>query len=538
MLTVATRPPLLPPIVGEEIRISTPAPVHALNPPMLDLDPARPHDVHDRALSYATCANLLAYPDVSGAPGAVLRPEIATALPSVSNGGRTYTFRIRDGFRFSPPSDEAVTAQTFRFTIERALSPALRPPNAVTDIAGEDAFRQGRTAHISGIVARGDTLAITLLHPDGSFPALLSQPAFCPVPMGTPVRPESATGAIPRDGPYYVASVAADQVVLLRNPNYGGRRPRRPARIVFESGTPTPEAVALAGRGELDYLPPDFQSGSLLDIGGGLDRRYGPGSAAARRGDERLVHVPTPALDAIVLNASTPLLRGVRMRVAVELALDRVALARQFYDRPADSIVPPAVSGFGTTHVYPLHGDLATARRLAGPGTHRATLYICTNGPFGGNGQTQPAQAIRTQLARIGLLISISRPACGSRDLYDRNSRHAELILASVFSPILDPAQFVDAVMPGPTLGNALGRGLWTDPRFLARLRRAKALRGRPRIVAFRRLERELLRAAPLAVYGTWSDGSLGYFSPRVGCKIVPGGVQVIDLAALCKRAQ
>jgi ABC-type transport system substrate-binding protein/tRNA A-37 threonylcarbamoyl transferase component Bud32 len=537
MLAVAGRTPLLPPVAGDEIRISTPTPVHALNPPILDLDPARPHDMHDRMLSYATCANLLMYPDASGAAGAVLRPDVAAALPTVSNGGRTYTFRIRRGFRFSPPSGERVTAETFRFTIERALSRAVGWPNAVTDIAGEDAFRAGKAKHITGIVARGDILRFVLNHPDGSFPTLLSQPAFCPVPVGTPVKPEAATGAIPRDGPYYVASVAADQVVLLRNPNYGGHRPRRPERIVFESGTPTQEAVDLADRGELDYLPPDFQGESLLGVGGPLDRRYGPGSAAARRGDLRYLHVPTPALDAIVLNASTPLFRRLRMRRAVELALDRITLARQFDDRPGDAIVPPAVAGFGTNPVYPLRGDLAAARKLAGRGRRRATLYICTNGPFGGNAQTQPAQAIRTQLARIGLVVSISAPRCGPNGRYDRNSRRAELVLASVFSPILDPAQFFDAVMPGRVLGNALGKGLWTDPGFVARLQRAKALGGRARIVAFRRLERELLRAAPLAVYGIWNDGSLGYFSPRVGCKIVPGGVQVVDLGALCKRS-
>jgi ABC-type transport system substrate-binding protein/tRNA A-37 threonylcarbamoyl transferase component Bud32 len=487
VLTVGLRTPVLPPVAGEEIRISTPQPVHTLMPPLLDVDPARPHDLHDAELSYATCANLLTYPDRPGAAGAVLRPEVASSLPAVSNGGRTYTFHIRPGFRFSPPSNEPVTAQTFRFTFERALSRAIGWSNNLGDVVGLDAYRAGRAKHVSGIVARGDTLRITLRRPDGSLPLLVSQPSFCPVPIGTPVKPESATGAIPRDGPYYVASVTADQVVLLRNPNYGGHRLRRPVRIVFQGGTPTPEAIALTNRGALDYLPPNFQGSSLLDIGGALDRRYGPGSPAARRGDQRYLHVPTPAVDAIVLNASRPLFRSVRMRRAVELALDRVALARQFDDYPNDSIIPAAVPGFGTEHAYPLRGNLAAARRLAGTGSHHATLYLCTNGPFGGNAQTQPAQAIRAQLARIGIV-------------------------------------------------GALGQGLWTDPQFLARLQRAKAATGETRATAFRQIERELLRAAPLAVYGTWHDGGLGYFSPHIGCKIVPGGIQVVDLGALCKR--
>ena len=52
--------------------------------------------------------------------------EVAAAMPRVSPDGRTYTFTIRPGYRFSPPvSGEQVTAETFRASIERALSPGL-----------------------------------------------------------------------------------------------------------------------------------------------------------------------------------------------------------------------------------------------------------------------------------------------------------------------------------------------------------------------------------------------------------------------------
>ncbi len=44
-------------------------------------------------------------------------------MPTVSPDGRTYTFTIKPGYTFSPPSDEPVTAETFRATIERTLSP-------------------------------------------------------------------------------------------------------------------------------------------------------------------------------------------------------------------------------------------------------------------------------------------------------------------------------------------------------------------------------------------------------------------------------
>ena len=59
----------------------------------------------DYQLGYATCAQLLNYPDKAGLAGSQLTPEVAQSLPARSPDGRTYTFKIRPGFRFSPPSN-------------------------------------------------------------------------------------------------------------------------------------------------------------------------------------------------------------------------------------------------------------------------------------------------------------------------------------------------------------------------------------------------------------------------------------------------
>ena len=60
----------------------------------------------------ATCAKLYNYPDASGAAASRIIPEVARGMPTVSRDGLRYTFTIRPGFRFSPPSNAPVTAQT------------------------------------------------------------------------------------------------------------------------------------------------------------------------------------------------------------------------------------------------------------------------------------------------------------------------------------------------------------------------------------------------------------------------------------------
>ena len=190
---------------------------------------------------------------------------------------------------------------------------------------------------------------------------------------------------------------------------------------------------------------------------------------------------------------------------------------------------------FGRAAIYPLRGNLAGARRLAGRKRRTATLYYCTNGPFGGNWQLEPAVLIRRQLARIGIAVSIKSPSCGPDDRDDAKARRSDLILAADFDTLLDPENFIAGVAQGDSHHSALGQGLWTEPRFRARLRHAHLLSGAARAAAFRRLEADLLRAAPIAVWGSW-DFTMGYFSPHVGCRVVPAGVGVIDLGALCKK--
>jgi len=525
----------LPPIAGQVLRISTPTDT------AVDLDPMG-GNWNVAQFMYATCANLLVYPDAAGSTGAQLRPEIAVAMPIVSNGGRTYTFRVRAGFRFSPPSNEPVTAETFRHTLERSLAPANRysvGPIWASDIAGVSGYRAGRAEHISGVEVRGNMLAITLVKPAGDFLTRLSMFAFCPVPMSVPVHQKGfTTKPIPSAGPYYISRFDEHRTVLERNPNYHGDRPRKSARIIFTNDVPTPQAVTLADEGKIDLLPQDFDfTTPLLNPYDVLDRRYGAGSPAARRGKQQFFLYAAPLTDYIVLNAGRPLLRDVRLRRAVNYAIDRTALARALADAPADQIVPPAIPGFRPGRVYPLDTpNVDVARRLSGSHIRHAVLYWC------GSDERQRAVAaiIRADLARIKIRVSFDQaPQCPER--YDARARRADLLLfdgAYEFSaagrqerdpqPVLDHALAKD----GP-YGSALGPGLWTRRAFRQRLARASVLRGESRRRAYAELVGELTRAAPFAVYGSfvWAE----YFSPRVGCRVFQREYGFADLGALCK---
>jgi ABC-type oligopeptide transport system substrate-binding subunit/DNA-binding beta-propeller fold protein YncE len=522
LVWTGTSPPPkpLPPIAGEEIRLSTPEYLSGV-----------PEDQR----AYATCAYLLNYPDSGGVEGTQLRPEVAAAMPTVSSDGRTYTFSIRRGFRFSPPSNAPVTAETFRHTIERALSPKLLyGPQArfARNVVGMSAYSAGRANHISGIAVHGNSLSITLAKASGELLPWLSMPWACPVPLSVGIK--ERPGPVATAGPYYFASFTDDRLVMVRNPNYHGSRPRRPARIVYTHDTPTSQAAALADRGMLDYLPSDLSRYSLLAPGGVLDDRNGPGSAAARDGKQRYFLEPVPWVDELVFNAQRPLFHDVRLRRAVNYALDRGALAAASDDAPTDQIIPPAITGVQAAHIYPLERpDLGTARRLAGSRQRRAVLYTACQ-----FGTSSVAPLIRSELAKIGIAVSVTRGTCDGSH-YNAQSRRADLILAHTPFSVLgttedDPASFLDGLLTTNATGAALGPGLWTAPSFRKRVTRARPLRGEARIGAYTNLEAALLRAAPVAVYG--SPLYPEYFSPKVGCKVFQAAHHFVDLGALCKR--
>ena len=226
------------------------------------------------------------HPDTSAPAGWRVVPEVAAAAPTVTADGRTYSFRISPGYKFSPPSNQPVTAETFRTTIERALSPRLGPfavaAAFASDIVGVAEYRAGRAPHVAGISARGDTLTIRLDAPAADLPARMALPYFCAVPIGTPIVLNGLEEPISMAGPYYLAEHIEGVIAIIkRNPNYHGPRPQRLDAIVYRPNVKTSDAVPAIERGEADHVG-EYDGGFVAN--GPLAERYGPPRRGERRG--------------------------------------------------------------------------------------------------------------------------------------------------------------------------------------------------------------------------------------------------------------
>jgi predicted Ser/Thr protein kinase len=515
----APAPPRLGPAPpGGEIRIP-------LATDEIDPDYATAAGPVNAQLAYATCARLLSYPDAAGARGTVLAPDAARSLPSLSADGRTWTFRVRPGLRFAPPSGAPVTAQAFRAAIERFASPRLgaqRPGLAVIgDIVGVGAYHAGKAAHISGVAAGGDRLSITLRRAAGDLPARMAMPFFCAVPPSTPISPGGLGRPIPSAGPYYVASSVAGQTVLLRNPNYRGRRPRRPGRIAYTTGTSAQKAVVVVDRGGAEYVPYDFDPQGPLAPGGALARAYGAGSAAAARGDRRYYASPATGLDLVAFNTRRGPFKDVRLRRAASAALDRRALAAVWNEIPSARLVPDGVlPRTGTASPMPATGSVRGRGRTA-------VLYICGD-PIG----ARIGEIVRANLRTIGIRVRLESSLDCLRGPDPKRER-ADISLVTLATFELDPLPFLAAVAGDDhLLGDFVPNG-WAPPSLAARVARADRTQGVARHQAFAALEAQLRRGA-VPMTGNGEFVAPEYVSPRVGCRVFQGAYGFLDLGAAC----
>ena len=265
-----------------------------------------------------------------------------------------------------------------------------------------------------------------------------------------------------------------------------------------------------------------------------LSARYGPGSPAARRGRQRYFVHPALGVDFLWLNLQRPLFSDVRLRRAVNYAVDRRELARLgnaftgLPEEPTDQYLPPGMPGYKDARIYPFSPDVATAKRLAGEQRRPAVLYTCNSPQC-----AQLAQVLKTDLAAIGIDVQVK--AFRISTLLARVSRMDEpydlALLGGWFADYADPDDFLNYLI-GTGGGGSFPGLAFDDPAYQRKVGAAARLAGPRRYLTYGKLDADVARNdAPTVALGNHT--SHDFFSARMGCQIHQP-VYGNDLAALC----
>ncbi len=461
----------------------------------------------------ATCVKLLNAPVAAAPEGWALQPEVAESMPDVSADGRTYTFRIRDGFRFSPPSEEPVTAETFRYSIERALSPNLGTgtpgPRLIDDIEGVEDFRAGRSEHISGLVTAGDTLTITLTEPSGDFLQRLAAPYFCPVPTDTPILAGGVEGDIVASaGPYYATENSPGELLLLEaNPNYGGNRQPGVDAIAIRTGLDEGDALYQVGQGDSD--------GSVGSLGSLF---FG-----AIRDEPGFRTTSLPGVTVVVLNATGQVFSDPGVRAAFATAFDRFVAAWLWGMLPTDELVPPDLAG-GEQDPSATLPDREAARELMpdSAGVVRIAVTACQHCQSIAIGSTGDAGLVNT-LRRLGLGSSVE--LVSRREILAHPDRY-DMVIWWNFLDYQDTASYVAAMF------GDVAPATWYPSDLRSEADRVLGLEGEARTADAVALAERLTAEHIVIPYALLGRSEL--LADRVGCRVYPPLGFGVDLASLC----
>lgn len=464
-------------------------------------DPAFGYHIVSWQYEYATQAKLLNHASKPGVDGTRLLPEVATDLPAVSDDERTYTFTVRsdeDAYRFN--TGETVTAVSFAAAIDRALNPAMQSPASafVDDIVGAQEVLQGRVGHTPGVrVLPGNRLQIELVEPAPDFAARIAMPFFAAIPENLPIVPEGVDTP-PSAGPYHIASRERSRsIVLKRNPYYRHGRAHHVDEIVYNVGVDPNEALEQIERGEADFLgdglPPEEEAR--------LGAQYG------LNGPRFMVSTTSLQLDYLAMNTSRPLFSDVRVRRAVNFALDRPELLQlrgAHSGRVTDHILPPGMPGFrDDTDLFPLDGpDVTRARSELPEGFEGGDAVVYTTDTLAG---PSLGYCVRDNLAAIGITVEVKTiPDTLMHQLAGRRGEPFDGLLTGWVADYPDPFCYINALLHGSTIRetNNMNFAYFNDPVYNKKMDAAARLSGPERYEAYGELDIDIsTNAVPWVSY-------------------------------------
>jgi len=330
-----------------------------------------------------------------------LTPVTATALPEITNDGRTWTMHVQPGIYFTPDPafkgrKRELTAEDYVYSLKRWLDPNSErggaPITAAAIVGGREALdaakRTGRwdpDRPIDGLRAL-DRYTLQLQLTEANYPVIEGYVTLGAVARevvearGGDLRSYAVgTGAFRlkeirrgsritleanpdyRGRPFPSSSLASDQA--LEASMRGGKFPRV-AEIQLDVIEEESARLLEFDRGNLDAIVLRSEIATRLLAGDALNPEQKARGVTWQR-------VPEPFTTFFYFNLRDPALGGmdparIALRRAVSLAFDRDEMVRVIYAGqalPANQLVPPDVAGYDRDMPRPAH-DPAAARAL------------------------------------------------------------------------------------------------------------------------------------------------------------------------------
>ncbi len=497
------------------------------------LDPSLSYTLEGWTAMWETYVPLLTYVHADGAAGTKVIPGLARALPTITDGGRTYTLFLRKGLRYSDGTP--VRASDFGATIERVIAMASPATPFYTDIVGAEQFSKTKQGGIPGIEADDKTgrIVIHLVQPRSTFSNELAMLFAAPLPADTK-HEDLSEHPPPGTGPYeIVASKPGSSWSYRRNPEWAMTNakllPHIPSghfdAIDVTVNKNSETAVNEVQHGQKDWMEEQPPSDRFVE----LQSRY--------EGKQLLI---TPQIDVYYfwMNVTKPPFDDVRVRRAINYAIDPAALTRIYGGqlRPTQQVLPVAMPGHRTYEPYP--HDLRKAKELiaaADPKERDVTIWTYNLEP-----NKQAGEYYEGVLRELGFHPTLKLVAAANYITVIGNGSTPNLDtgFGDWYLDYPHPNDYFAPQLSGATI-TPTANSNWahfSDPainRQIAKLDREPL--GPAQEAAYARLDREVMRQAPWAPFGSLPLTT--FVSDRIDLqKVVVSPVYGQDLASFALR--
>ena len=308
-------------------------------------------------------------------------PDLATDTGRASNGGKTWTYTLKDGLTYDDGTP--ITSKDVKYGIERSFAPELSGGLGYHKslLAGAADYKGPYGGkELSSIKTPDDkTIVFELNTPYGDWPWIASMPAFSPVPKAADTKPATYGEKPAASGPYEVESHQQGVALkLVRNPKW-------------DQAT---DSVRTAGPDSITFtLSQDatVAAQSLIADSGDAATSFGaqfvpPAQLAQAQGNpsakSRLVTSDPGALAYLAFNTSRGALKDVKVRQALEYAADRqaflLASGGDLSGAAATTLITPGIPGRAEYDQYPApaSGDIDKAKALLAEAGHAGDLAL------------------------------------------------------------------------------------------------------------------------------------------------------------------
>ncbi|MER5681721.1 MULTISPECIES: ABC transporter substrate-binding protein [Streptomyces] len=368
---------------------------------------------------------LVTFDTAPGKAGQRLVPDLAESLGESSDGGRTWTYRLRPGLRYEDGTP--VVAADVKYAIARSnygTDVLGVGPTYFRHLLGTDYGGPWREPEVDGPVTvetpDDRTLVLRLAEPFAGMDLLATMPSTTPVPRDRDTGIGYRLGPV-ATGPYRVESYERGKLVVLeRNPHWDPEtdpvRRQRAERIEVHLGKDPHEVDRMLLSGE-----------AHIDLAG-----FGVQPAAQERilaDPELRANTDNPLTGftwIYCLSSRIAPFDNVHCRRAVQFATDKAAM-QEAYGGPvggdiATTILPPTIDGYQPFDRYPVGedatGDLEAARAelaLAGMPDGFRTKIAARKDRLK---EYRAAEALSAGLARVGIEAEVLDFPSG--DYFDR----------------------------------------------------------------------------------------------------------------------